>query len=123
MLRDYCLITGSDGSLATTPGGELSTPEEVESLVNRLSTAKKVVLHIHGGLVSASHALDGAERVLPEYLNAGIFPVFIIWKTGPLETLENMLQSLFPEDLFSIMVRRVSGFVARKMGSSDFLGG
>jgi hypothetical protein len=121
MIRDFCVITGSDGALATAAGSDLSTPEEVGALVHRLSGAKKVVLHIHGGLVSASQALSDADKLRAVYTDAGIHPVFVIWKTGPLETLDNLLQNLFSEYLFSILVRRVSGFVARKL-TGDILG-
>ena len=120
MIRDFCMITGSDGALATGAGSDLSTPEEVQTLVKSLAGAKKVALHIHGGLVSASRAMHDAENLKSTYTDAGIHPVFIIWKTGPLETLENLLQNLFQEDLFTILVRRVSGFVARKLGAGVF---
>ena len=120
MIRDFCLITGNDGALATSAGSDLSTPAEVQTLVKSLAGAKKVVLHIHGGLVSASQALKDAENLKSHYANSGIRPVFIIWKTGPLETLGNLLQNLFQEDLFTILVRRVSGFVARKLAAEVF---
>src|SRR5687767_6525247 len=61
---------------------------------------ERLVVHVHGGLVSESRALAGAERLLPIYREAGAYPIFLVWESGLLETLRNNLGDIAADKLF-----------------------
>jgi hypothetical protein len=108
-LEDHCIHTGSDGELDGT------TIEQLTELVARLGDQKKVVIHLHGGLVSAKKALAKAEELVPEYLDSGVYPVFFIYRTGLLEIVRNNLDEIFRERIFKILLRKLSKFVVGKL--------
>jgi hypothetical protein len=45
----------------------------------------KLMLFAHGGLVGESQALAQAYATYRWWLENGVYPVFFIWETGPLE--------------------------------------
>ncbi len=57
---------------------------------------KRLILYAHGGLNSEADAIARA-RVMP-LLNTGngCYPLFIAWKTGPLETIANIIAERTP---------------------------
>jgi hypothetical protein len=55
----------------------------------------KLLIYAHGGLVSEDASIQRI-RVLAPYVEAnGIYPLFLTWKTGPLETLQNIFEDYF----------------------------
>ena len=63
---------------------------------------RRILFYAHGGLVDRAEALGTAERLLPAFLKARIYPVFFIWGTGFLATLTGLIADLLhartPED-------------------------
>lgn len=53
---------------------------------------KRVVLYVHGGLNSESDAIDRAAAMGRYFAGNGCYPIFIVWKTGLLESLQQILQ-------------------------------
>ena len=52
---------------------------------------KRLVIYAHGGLNSEQGSIDRI-RVLAPYFDAnGIYPLFLTWKTGPIETLTDLV--------------------------------
>ena len=52
----------------------------------------KLVIYAHGGLNSEQGSIDRI-RVLAPYFDAnGIYPLFLTWKTGPIETLTDLVE-------------------------------
>jgi hypothetical protein len=74
-----------------------------------------VVIHFHGGLVSRPVAEAAAARLNPLYSGAGAKPLFVIWETGWNEIIDQNLPSIFKEDIFKGVLRRVSQFVKGKL--------
>ena len=58
-------------------------------------------------MVSKTAALKAAAVLLPEYQKAGVYPVFIVWQTGFLETLTNRLRQVWNESIFDALVKRL----------------
>src|SRR5258708_3226451 len=96
--RKYYIHTGKDGSLEAS--GLDYDFTDVDMLVAGLATTPRVALTIHGGLVPPDHALVMAEKLLPLYQQTGIHPVFFIWESGLLTSLQNLLKEVWTEGLF-----------------------
>ncbi|WP_204289325.1 hypothetical protein, partial [Serratia marcescens] len=54
----------------------------------------KIALYAHGGLNSESESIQRIRVLAPYFLANGIYPLFFTWKTGPGETLLDMLEDL-----------------------------
>jgi hypothetical protein len=101
--KQYYIQTGYDGALDT---GD-TTEADVVALVNGLAPDRHVALHVHGGLVSSTDALDTAERLLPLYLKAGVHPVFVVWESDFLSSVENVLRQVWQEGVFQSLVKHL----------------
>jgi hypothetical protein len=110
--KKFYINTSGDGILADT------TENDVLALVESLKNSSKLVIHLHGGLVSKSLALETAERLLPVYQNSGTHPVFMVWESSLLETVKNNLSEIGKEDIFKIIVKQVMKFVVGKLTDS-----
>ncbi len=53
-----------------------------------------VAIYAHGGLVNESEAADCAAKWIPALYASHIFPIFLMWETGALETLKNRLEDM-----------------------------
>ncbi len=52
----------------------------------------KVVIYAHGGLNAEKHALRRVQIMGPYFLENGIYPIFINWRSGFLETLDSIVE-------------------------------
>lgn len=52
----------------------------------------RLVLYAHGGLNSEDEAITRAREMAAPFIDNRIYPIFIAWKTGPLESLKNLLK-------------------------------
>ncbi len=53
-----------------------------------------VAIYAHGGLTPEAAAADTAARWIPALFEAQVFPVFLMWETGLMETVRNILDEL-----------------------------
>jgi hypothetical protein len=53
---------------------------------------KRVVVYAHGGLNSEDAAVERVRVLAPYFKANGVYPIFLIWKTGPTETLTSILE-------------------------------
>jgi hypothetical protein len=101
----HTLVSGNDGQLMTTDftrarGDRAGQAREI--VVERpLDWAKankdktfKLALYAHGGLNSESESIQRIRVLAPYFLANGLYPVFFTWKTGPGETLKDILEDL-----------------------------
>jgi hypothetical protein len=99
-MRPHVIVIGDDGELSRT-GTYATTPGDVAGMVARFAETTKswrtrrLALFAHGGLVSASHALNQAARLRTRFLDNQIYPIFFIWQTDWYSTLTNMLDDIF----------------------------
>lgn len=98
-MRPHVVVIGNDGELArsgTYAANSKQVTELVSSFVETTQSWKqrRLVLFAHGGLVSASHAVEQAARLRTRFLENQIYPIFFIWNTDWLATLTNMLDDL-----------------------------
>jgi hypothetical protein len=52
---------------------------------------RKLAIYAHGGLNSEAGSIERIRMMAPYFRENGIYPLFITWKTGPLETIGDML--------------------------------
>lgn len=103
----HTLVSGNDGVLLPSDVG-FGVGVDPESYATKIVVdeplawfkaqgggAAKLMLYAHGGLNSEDESLQRI-RVLAPYAEAnGIYPLFLTWKTGPIETLENIFEDYF----------------------------
>ena len=99
----HTLVSGNNGQLMATDftrarDDRLGLAREI--LVERpLAWADggktlKLVLYAHGGLNAENESVQRIRVLAPYFLANGLYPVFFTWKTGPGETLLDMLDDL-----------------------------
>ena len=115
---EHSLVSGNDGVLVVTDFTRQKSDldgQVREILVDRPLAAAlaaksktfKLAFYAHGGLNSESDSIQRA-RVLAPYFDAnGIYPIFPTWKTGPCETVADMIQD---------WVRHILGLSADRSG-------
>ncbi len=100
-LSPFIIDVGNNGELSQR-GKFRTQPEDISFLLShhlqafrhvhglRASQPTDVAIYAHGGLVSERSASDIAARWIPALYEKRIFPVFVMWETGPLEILPNI---------------------------------
>jgi len=117
------IIDITNNGLLSNTGDFRTQDSDVEALVNQqvaiarskwgLKTAEKldVAIYAHGGLVNEDAAAQTAAKWVPALYNAKIFPIFLMWETGLLDTLKDQT-----EDLLSKQVRTTGGILDAAKG-------
>lgn len=99
----HTLVTGNNGELAATDftrdaGDTGGLAEEIVRKGPRAwdkappGKVLKVAVYAHGGLNDESSSIQRIRVLGPCFEANGIFPLFLTWKTGPGETLADMVQ-------------------------------
>jgi hypothetical protein len=52
----------------------------------------KLMIYAHGGLNSEEASITRIRAIAPYCLAAGVYPLFISWRSGPLETLSDLVE-------------------------------
>lgn len=52
---------------------------------------KRLVIYAHGGLNSEGDAIQRAQAMGRYFLGNGCYPLFLVWKSGLLESFGNIL--------------------------------
>ncbi|RZL33613.1 MAG: peptidase C1 [Rubrivivax sp.] len=101
----HTLVSGNDGQLMSTDftrARQDRTGLAREIVVERPAAwfkasrdkTVKLALYAHGGLNSEIESIQRIRMLAPYFLANGIYPLFFTWKTGPGETLMDMLEDL-----------------------------
>ncbi len=61
----------------------------------RGDTTLKLLIYAHGGLNSESDSIQRVRAIAPYALDAGLYPLFLTWRSGPLETVSDMAEEVF----------------------------
>ncbi|HBO8897523.1 hypothetical protein [Pseudomonas aeruginosa] len=107
-------------------------PGQEELLAQLASDLKKpnakLLLHLHGGLNDEASAKVTATRLSGSGPNSwGLdsewTQVYVIWRTGVLETLQtNWLELVNKDQFYQTVMRKLIAFLARKLGGSVAVG-
>lgn len=101
----HTLVSGNDGQLMATDFTRARSDREglareivVERPAAWFKSGKdktvKLALYAHGGLNNELASVQRIRVLAPYFLANGIYPLFFTWKTGPGETLKDMLEDL-----------------------------
>jgi hypothetical protein len=122
-LRPHIISLGNNGLLRTdgtygTSEGDVKeifqhVADQVAAGARKKDSApiQHILFYAHGGLVAEDAAIQKAADTRMTFLDAGVFPVYFIWKTDFLTTLKNILQD-------AISRRKPEGFLD---SSKDFM--
>lgn len=99
---EHTLVTGNDGHVVITDleagvGGDAAA--FVDDLVVTRAKAglaqlatSKLVIYAHGGLNGEGESIDRIRVLAPYFEANGVYPLFLTWRTGPVETLLDILK-------------------------------
>lgn len=101
----HTLVSGNDGQLMATDftrhrddreglAREIVVERPAAWFKARKDKAVKLAIYAHGGLNSEVASIQRIRVLAPYFLANGIYPLFFTWKTGPGETLKDMLEDL-----------------------------
>ena len=80
--------------LSLWPAINAPAPERVVVPLARLKNeqAPRLMVYAHGGLNSETESIGRIRMLAPYFAANGVYPLFLTWKTGPIETLLQMLE-------------------------------
>jgi hypothetical protein len=113
-LRPHIISLGNNGQLRTdgTYGTSAADVAEIfEHIGRQPSGRERLLLYAHGGLTPEDSAVQKVADLRGALLDAGIYPVSLIWKTDFWSTLANILKD-------AVAKRRPEGFLD---ASKDFM--
>jgi len=101
----HTLVSGNDGQLMSTDFTRARGDREglarelvVERPLAWFKAGKdqtvRLVVYAHGGLNAELESIQRIRVLAPYFLANGIYPLFLTWKTGPGETLKDILEDL-----------------------------
>ena len=98
---EHTLVTGNNGHVVLTDlaaGVDGNVARFVQAQVDRALDFFKtqpqahLLVYAHGGLNSEAESIDRIRVLAPYFEANGVYPLFLTWRTGPLETLKHMLE-------------------------------
>ena len=96
---EHSVVTGNDGRV----NRYLTEDEPTRTLLHQVaglpdrwfrsddSAQKRLVIYAHGGLNSEKDAIERARAMGRFFTGNGCYPLFLVWKTGLLESIDNIL--------------------------------
>ena len=113
-LRPHIISLGNNG-LLRTEGTYGTSADDVKEIFQHVSQQagdrQHLLLYAHGGLVAEDSSIQKVADLRGPLLDAGVYPISIIWKTDFWTTLKNVLED-------AIAKRRPEGFLD---SSKDFM--
>jgi hypothetical protein len=95
---------------------------DLDHLFTTFATAPqrdRLVVHFHGGLVSAQGGIDRAEHLMEYYKDLNAYQVFFVWESGLLEVLSNNLGEINKERIFQQLLMRTTQFATAKIKQQE----
>lgn len=124
---EHTLVTGNNGHVVLTDftaGIDGDVEAFVQSQVNRAlsffqsqgQAQAHFMVYAHGGLNKEDDSIDRIRVLAPYFEANGIYPLFLTWRTGPLETLVNILEDKLRQ-AFAVDDERARG-ILEKLGDA-----
>lgn len=119
---NHVLSVGNKGELspdAAVPSDHAHVERLIAAM--RLRGARRIALYFHGGLVDPTVALQSAETLVKPLLDADVWPIFVVWRTGALDVagrnVTGLLNTELVKKLAAIVLSRVWSRVASTHGA------
>jgi pimeloyl-ACP methyl ester carboxylesterase len=113
-LRPHIISLGNNGLLRTdgTYGTSAGDVKEIfDHVAAQVKERPHLLLYAHGGLTAEDSAIQKIADLRGPLLDAGVYPIALVWKTDFWSTLKNILED-------AIAKRRPEGFLD---SSKDFM--
>jgi hypothetical protein len=113
-LRPHIISLGNNGLLRTegTYGTSAEDVKEIfDHVADQANSRRHLLIYAHGGLVAEDSAIQKIADLRVPMLEAGIYPISMIWNTDFWTTLKNILED-------AVSKRRPEGFLD---SSKDFM--
>jgi hypothetical protein len=98
---EHTLVTGNDGCIEVSDFAHdlddavayaRHVAYEVPFARLKNEQAPRLMVYAHGGLNSEAESIGRIRMLAPYFAANGVYPLFLTWKTGPIETLLQMLE-------------------------------
>ncbi len=100
-------------------GDNTSKPADVVRILDQAvaeNHTNGLLIHFHGGLVSEKTGREIADRLVPMYASADTYPLFFVWESGLVESIQNNLGDILEDKAFQELTKKVSEWVLKKIG-------
>lgn len=77
---------------------KIAAEENVLAWCKKKQSNRKLVIYAHGGLNDEKASMRRISVLGPHFLANGMYPLFLTWKTGLLETLGNVFRDAFTRE-------------------------
>jgi pimeloyl-ACP methyl ester carboxylesterase len=105
---------GNDGKLmrrrVDVPDGKAGLHKTIGTLLAD-NPDKDVVIHVHGGLNTEKEAIRRAQVLGPWFEANGIVPIFVVWRTGFMQSVGNIGADLVSDYLHAVEQAERSGIL------------
>lgn len=88
---------------------KIAAEENILAWCKKKKTNRKIVLYAHGGLNDEDASMNRISILGPHFEANGMYPLFITWKSGLLETLGNVFRDAFSRESRSPGLERAEG--------------
>jgi len=127
----HSLVIGNDGRPKLTIVSE-SDPEKsaeiicntyVKEWLNQSVKNRKIIIYAHGGLNNEEDSINRVRIMAPYFKENGIYPLFVTWKTGFLESISNQIEDKIHDIFFDAGISpsgaRAKGILSKLQESID----
>jgi len=127
----HSLVIGNDGRPKLTIVSE-SDPEKsaeiicntyVKAWMNKSVKNRKIIIYAHGGLNNEEDSINRIRIMAPYFKENGIYPLFVTWKTGFLESISNQIEDKIHDIFFDAGISpsgaRAKGILSKLQESID----
>ena len=120
----HSLVIGNDGRpklrIVSEPDPEKSARivcyDYIKAWMQESTNNRKIAVYAHGGLNSEEDSINRIRILAPYFKANGVYPLFITWKTGFVESIGNQIQDKISEIFWSAGMESSS---ARAKGIMD----
>lgn len=86
--------------------------DNIKSWLDSSTENRKLSIYAHGGLNNEESAIGRARVMAPYFYENDIYPLFLVWKTGLAETLQNTISDAYNNIVPSADSSSIKGWIA-----------
>jgi len=96
----HSLVIGNDGrakrTIISQPSPEASAEvvcyDYLKAWMKKSKKNRKITIYAHGGLNSEKDSINRVRIMAPYFKENGVYPLFVTWKTGFMESITNQIE-------------------------------
>ena len=127
----HSLVIGNNGRPKLTIISESDPEKSAEAIcntyikewMNKSKKNRKIIIYAHCGLNNEEDSINRVRVMAPYFKENGIYPLFVTWKTGLLESISNQIQDKVHDIFFDAGIypsgAQAKGILSRLQESID----